>query len=244
MSPSEPVLATSRGVVMAGPQKRIGIYLEVGGKRAFAGAVDWPGWCRSGRDEASAQQALFDYGPRYERALRSSRLGFRAPADASEFVVVERLRGDSTTDFGAPGAAPSADSQHVREEDLQRFGVVLKACWGALDSAAEKASGKRLRKGPRGGGRSLDGIVEHVVEAEGAYLRSIGWKLEPLGKMRIAEKVGRTRREIFKGLESAAHGELATVGPRGGKMWTPRYFVRRVAWHALDHAWEIEDRVE
>jgi hypothetical protein len=25
---------------------------------------------------------------------------------------------------------------------------------------------------------------------------------------------------------------------------TPRYFVRRTAWHALDHAWEIEDRLQ
>jgi len=32
-------------------------------------------------------------------------------------------------------------------------------------------------------------------------------------------------------------------GPRGGARWTPRGFIRRVAWHALDHAWEIEDRI-
>jgi hypothetical protein len=31
-------------------------------------------------------------------------------------------------------------------------------------------------------------------------------------------------------------------GPRGGKLWQPRYFVRRSAWHILDHVWEIEDR--
>ena len=27
-----------------------------------------------------------------------------------------------------------------------------------------------------------------------------------------------------------------------GRKWTSRYAARRVAWHALDHAWEIEDR--
>jgi hypothetical protein len=26
------------------------VYLEVGDKRAFAGAIDWPAWARSGRD--------------------------------------------------------------------------------------------------------------------------------------------------------------------------------------------------
>jgi hypothetical protein len=25
-------------------------------------------------------------------------------------------------------------------------------------------------------------------------------------------------------------------------LWSPRYAVRRTAWHPLDHAWEIEDR--
>jgi hypothetical protein len=32
--------------------------------------------------------------------------------------------------------------------------------------------------------------------------------------------------------------------PIAGRKWPPRYAARRVAWHALDHAWEIEDRSE
>ena len=24
--------------------------------------------------------------------------------------------------------------------------------------------------------------------------------------------------------------------------WTARYFLRRAAWHVLDHVWEIEDK--
>jgi len=86
----------------------IGVYLEVGTKRTFAGALDWPGWCRNGRDETAA----------------------------------------------------------------------LKAGWRTFDSAVVAAKGKELRKVPRGGVR-----------------------------------------------------------------WTARRFVRRVAWHVLDHAWEIEDRI-
>ena len=26
------------------------------------------------------------------------------------------------------------------------------------------------------------------------------------------------------------------------RTWTARYAARRIAWHALDHAWEMEDR--
>lgn len=55
-------------------------YLEVGAKRVFAGALDWPGWCRRGTDETSAVEALHDYGPRYARVLEGSGIGFTPPA--------------------------------------------------------------------------------------------------------------------------------------------------------------------
>jgi hypothetical protein len=45
-------------------------------------------------------------------------------------------------------------------------------------------------------------------------------------------------------LAFAVTGEMPETGPRGGKLWKPRYFVRRAAWHILDHAWEIEDKIE
>jgi hypothetical protein len=50
------------------------------------------------------------------------------------------------------------------------------------------------------------------------------------------------RQAMLKALESAARGEIPERGPRGGVRWTPRYFVRRSAWHVVDHVWEIEDR--
>jgi hypothetical protein len=33
------------------------------------GEVNWPGWCRSGRDEDSALNALFEYGLRFAGAI-------------------------------------------------------------------------------------------------------------------------------------------------------------------------------
>jgi two-component system response regulator DesR len=32
--------------------------------------------------------------------------------------------------------------------------------------------------------------------------------------------------------------------PLAGRRWPARYAANRIAWHALDHAWEIEDRTE
>ncbi len=222
---------------------KIDVYLEVGKKRTFAGAVDWPGWCRSGRDEASALQALFDYGPRYARALGAARLGFQAPADPAVLTVIERLAGDATTDFGAPCVAPTSDKKPVDDADLKRFQALLKACWRTFDKAVRAAQGKELSKGPRGGGRELEAIVEHVRGADEGYLGALGWKLKPGETNDSRKKLESTRQAIPGALAAAARGEIPRRGPRGGVRWTPRYFVRRVAWHTLDHAWEIEDRV-
>jgi hypothetical protein len=51
------------------------VYLEIGTRNTFAAALDWPGWCRVGRDEAAALRALFEYGLRYAAVLRQARRG-------------------------------------------------------------------------------------------------------------------------------------------------------------------------
>ena len=228
---------------MSKPANNIEVYLEIGKKRTFAGAIDWPGWCRSGKDEASALQALFDAGPRYARLLRPAQLGFQAPDALSAFNVVERLEGGSTTDFGAPEVAPSSDSQPLDDAELQRYQAVLEASWQAFDKAVKAAAGKELRKGPRGGGREVEGILQHVLGSDAGYLAMLSWKLKQGEEDDVNSALGRTRQAILQALTSAAHGEAPERGPRGGMRWTPRYFVRRVAWHVIDHTWEIEDRI-
>ena len=52
-------------------------------------------------DETDALAALFTYGPKYASILAGTRLGFVPPKDLTQLVVVERLRGTATTDFGA-----------------------------------------------------------------------------------------------------------------------------------------------
>lgn len=227
---------------MAPSSSAVDVYLEIGKKRTFAGAIEWPGWCRSGRDEDAALQALFDYGPRYAQVLRPAQFGFQPPVHASQLNATDRVEGNATTDFGAPAIAPANDQRPVDEIELQRLQDLLKACWKSFDKIAADAYGKHLRKGPRGGGRELDGIIRHVLGGEAGYLAQLG------GKYKINEEddpqveLSRLREDILKTLASAARGDLPERGPRGGLHWSPRYFVRRAAWHVLDHAWEIEDR--
>jgi len=223
--------------------ERLPVYLEVGKRRTFAGAIDWPGWCRSGKDEDAALAALFSYGPRYQRALRGAHEEFHAPTAASALRVVERLPGDATTDFGAPGARPSADAAPVDPAELRRLLAILKAAWRTFDAAVEAAHGKESRRGPRGGGRDVQEIVRHLVDADGGYLGRIGAKLDAPAGLDPAERLRLSQAAILAALPQAAAGRIPAVGPRGGVRWSARTFVRRLTWHILDHAWEIEDRL-
>jgi hypothetical protein len=219
------------------------IYLEIGKKRTFAAALDWPGWCRGGQDEAASLQALHDYGRRYASVLHAAHIDFQPPTQVSEFNIIERISGNATTDFGAPGIIPASDSLPVNPAELRFFKDLMVACWRAFDLAVRRAEGKELRLGPRGGGRNREEIIRHAQEAEKAYLSKLGVKFNSVGDQFSNEEITHIRQAILNALTSAVNGEIPPKGPRGGLHWTPRYFVRRAAWHVLDHAWEIEDRI-
>ena len=57
------------------------------------------------------------------------------------------------------------------------------------------------------------------------------------------EELGRIRQAILNALARAALSKIPEQGFRSGVIWTPRHYVRNLAWHTLDHAWEIEDRI-
>lgn len=220
------------------------VYLEIGTKRVFAGAIDWPGWSRSGRDEESALQALAESAPRYARLLKAAKIAFKPPKDAAAFNVVERVEGNSTTDFGAPNIALASDSEPIDEATLERFQTLFAAYWQGIEAAVKAATGKELRKGPRGGGRELDTIIHHVIDANYGYLRQIAWKAKRSEDASLQQAIDDNRQAIHDALAAAVHEGVPEHGPRGGKLWKPRTFVRRAAWHMLDHIWEIEDRIE
>jgi hypothetical protein len=161
----------------------------------------------------------------------------------SELWVSERLRGSSTTDFGAPGMAPAVDAKTLDQAGLGRSERVLEACWESFDAAVRAAKGKSLSTGPRGGGRNLEKLIEQVIGADGAYMSGLGWKVRRPARAKESQRLEQVRAAILGGFREAAAGGIPAVGPRGGRHWSARYFVRRVAWHVLDHAWEIEDRL-
>jgi hypothetical protein len=224
-----------------GRQHPLRAYLEAGQKRVFAGAIDWPGWCRSGKSQDEAVVALLNYAPRYAKVAKSANVPFTALAADANVDVVERLAGGGGTDFGVPSVAPPGDSERLRGKELARQQALLEASWKAFDNAARSAKGRRLKTGPRGGGRTVEKMIDHVLEAEIAYLGQLGSRFD---KAAAKDEMAAVRSAVLETLQAVAKGKPITNPRQTKRPWSPRYYVRRASWHALDHAWEIQDRLE
>ena len=211
--------------------QRIELFIEAGGKRVFASALDWPGWARSGKSEELAIAALADYLPRYAAVAR--RAGLEPPD--GELVVADRLPGVAKlADFGALSAAAGSEDQPITGEEGHRIAALLRAAWTEFDAAAAVAPDV-LPKGPRGGGRDTAAIIDHVTETEAMHAAKLGMKLpkpEPMGDAAAAWLRSAMLEALEAGIDSAA----------GASGWPPRYVVRRSCWHLLDHAWELQDK--
>ena len=195
------------------------VYVEVGDKRAFASAADWPGWSRSGKTEEAALEALAAYAPRYAKVAKLAKEDLSK--DASDFIVVERLKGNASTDFGVPGNLAKDDSRPLTPKQRERLASLVEACWKYLDQVRAKVP-QELRKGPRGGGRDRDKMYAHVVESEVGYSNAMDLRLKQPDRAALSE--------VFR-------------NPLKDARWPIAYAMRRIAWHALDHAWEMEDRI-
>ena len=116
-----------------------------------------------------------------------------------------------------------------------RIASLVTAAWSVFDGVVAESPAE-LRKGPRGGGRDRDKMVDHVLGAEASYARMIGLKLKQ-PEIGDIDAIDAQRLAIAAVLGARSDG--SPVRPNG---WTTRYAARRIAWHVLDHAWEMEDR--
>jgi hypothetical protein len=219
----------------------IAVCLEVTPKETFAFALDWPGWCRAGRDEGAALAALAGYAERYAPVAEQAGLSF---ASTFAFDVVERLPGGPTTAFAAPECrrpfpqvTAQAERAKVTPGTARRLVGLVSAAWVVFDEVAAAAPAE-LRKGPRGGGRDRDKLIDHVIGAETAYGRRLGVKLKQpaIDNSAAIEKL--------RGAIAAVLGAPSDGSPVLPNGWTTRYAARRIAWHVLEHTWEMQDRAE
>jgi hypothetical protein len=155
----------------------------------------------------------------------------------SRFQIIERVAGSATTDFGALDVCADLDREPITRQDADRLTALVEAAWNIFGQVATAAP-PALRKGPRGGGRDRDAILDHVLQTEVLHAQTLGLKHRPFPPGDTAP-AARVRADILAAI--LTHEPSGQLGPARGRR-PPRFVPRRTAWHALDHAWEIEDR--
>ena len=206
------------------------LFVEETPKKVFVSALDWPGLARGAKTEDQAIEVLLAALPRYAKVARMA--GERFDPTDLDIEVSSRAEGDAGSAYGIPSLVAPEDREPVDAREAKRLAAIVEASWATFDAVAAAAP-EALRKGPRGGGRDRSKIVEHVNGADTGYAAAIGL---------------RHRADTPADTEALRADVLATLGrasdgsPLAGKRWPARYAARRIAWHALDHAWEIEDR--
>jgi hypothetical protein len=204
-------------------------------KRVVASAFDWPGWDRSTELGGDALAALDAYRHRYAKVADLAGYGDEF-GRLGGLEVVEQVEGIGMTDYyGVSGRPATAELDPMTEAEFHRKLMLLRASWSAFDDTAARVSAE-LRKGPRGGGREKDRIIQHVNGAEiHEFAPKVGVKV-PLGMRDDLEAVHAYRDAFADAIrEHHARGEPA-------RSWALQFLIRRCAWHMLDHAWELEDR--
>lgn len=205
-------------------------------KRTVACAFDWSGWDRSGKTEEAALQVLESYRPRYAKVAALAGLSGEFGA-AGELTVVERLEGIGMTDYyGLSGRGAGPEQEQMTEPECERKIALLRASWTYFDDVAARVS-PELRKGPRGGGRERDEIIDHVNRNEiGEFAKKAGVRSSP-DAWRDPDELQAHRDAFCAGIR-----ETNARGAAAGSWWTVQFLIRRCAWHMLDRAWEMEDR--
>jgi hypothetical protein len=212
------------------------VTLEIGlkGKQVAAVAPDWPGLERGARTAEAATARLHAYLPRYAPVAKLAGMSEQFAAIGA-VDVVERYPGTGSTDFwGISYAFSSIDQRAMSSDELERELALMQACWAFFDAIRSRVSAE-MRKGPRGGGRDRDRIVQHTWNAEQDWAAKVGARAAE-GALRTDEGL-----KAYRDAYCAAIREYHAQG-KPARAWPLRYLIRHTAFHTLDHAWEMEDK--
>jgi hypothetical protein len=217
---------------------RMMVELGPKGKKSVAFASDWPGWSRGAKTADQAIEVLEAYRQRYRPIAEIAGCGAEFDA-AGPLVEIDRYTGTGSTDFwGISFAASPEEQEGMSDQQLERRLALLQAAWAYFDQVAKRVS-PELKKGPRGGGRDRDQIINHTLGWERSGLAVNVGVTYPEGVL-IDPDVLRQYREDYVDAFRAYHAEDRKAGKTGKTELA--FLIRHSAFHMLDHAWEMEDK--
>jgi hypothetical protein len=212
------------------------------GKRWVAVAADWPGLERGAKTEDEAVEKLVRYLPRYLPVAKRARLDSEFASQTAPDII-DRYTGTGSTDFWGISFAPSPlDREPFDAPTFDRSARLLRAAWAEFDETAARVSAQ-LRPGVRGGGRSRDRIVTHVLAQEAGDFSRRVQTMSEVEEMDNEDLIHLTPDQLADHRDRfvKAMRDWYAEGKPLGK-WTIPYLLRHTAYHVLDHTWEMQDR--
>ena len=150
--------------------------------------------------------------------------------------IIGRYPGTGSTDFWGISFAPSPlDREPFDAPTFDRQVRLLRAAWAEFDETAARVSAE-LRPGVRGGGRSRDRIIQHVLANEGGDFSKRVKAESELEDLLTPGGLAHHRDRFVEAMR-AWYAEGKPLGK-----WTIPYLLRHTAYHVLDHTWEMQDR--
>ncbi len=205
------------------------------GKRWVAVAADWPGLERGGKTEDEAVKKLAHYVPRYLPVAKRVRLGSDL-ATQTDLDIIGRYKGVGSTDFWGISFAPSPLDREPFDAPLfERKVRLLRAAWAEFDETAARVSAE-LRLGVRGGGRSRDKLVRHVMATEGGDFSK---RVKAESDVEDLLTPGRLARHRDRFVE-AMRAWYIKGNPLGN--WTIPYLLRHTAYHVTARPHPLQGR--
>ena len=152
-------------------------------------------------------------------------------------MTVVAVPGGSGTDFGVPSAITDDDRRPVSAEEATRLAAIVEAAWTVFERVVAAAPPSCARGRAAAGATATRSSVTSTRPTTPTP-RSWGSRSRhPIAPARRPSR--RCARAMLDAIGVPSDGS-----PIAGRKWPPRYAARRIAWHALDHAWEVEDRTE
>ena len=178
------------------------------------------GLVAAGKTEEDAIEALADVRRPIRRgaARRRHRLAEARRRRLSRSSSGSRAMRRPTS--ARPARSPTSTASRSPRPSADGIAKLVEATWTVFDRIVA-VTPDELRKGPRGGGRDRDKMVDHVLGAETSYVRKIGVKHKVPARddaAAITARCGRTCSRPWSTAQPTTRGRCATW--RGGSRGT------------------------
>ncbi len=231
------------------------LYLESGPKhkKTMVHVLDLLGCIAQGPTTEAALESTPEAIRTYLRFLQAHGEAVR-PEGAINTVVAVHVTTGAWLGNGdpTPGFAPDFKTLSIQNKiiNLQRL------AWMQIDllELIRDVTQEQMLIEPKGGGRSIYDILEHMAESHVVYLRYLVSNVDGLSQaLKAVQKEGPDSLPLtLSGLWDIANSRLAVLSdaerkqlvPHGQVIWSARRCMRRMLEHGWEHLLEISERLK